>query len=485
MLDNTVADRFPGSDPPSSDVPHEMIQNPTETSRSRPEFPTRIESRVGRNLSPGEIFDIANRREKALAKLLVAYISAGLAFMLLPGTFLGVWNLISISNRRDSEGISPAWIQAHGHAQVFGWIGSFIFGIGLYSIPKLRKLEPFAIGSAWACWAMWTTGVVLRWMANVYGTTWRVLLPLSASLELLAFVIFLRAVSSHRVQPGGKSEERWVMIVIAGTAGLAAALGMNLFESVRLALNGPGPAFPPDFDQRILAVLAWGFMVPFVWGFSTKWLPVFLGLRPTKIRLMLAATALNIAGAISAVIAHLRLAAVLWLAAAALAVIALQIFGRPSQPAKTKGVHPSFPVFVRVAYIWLLVAGGLAVWASLLNEAAGIWGASRHALTVGFIAMMVFCVGQRVLPAFAGMKALWSPRLMFAATSLLAVGCFLRVGCEVLAYQGYASWPWKGLPVSAVIELLAVTAFAANIIMSFVRHSSAQPIVHLPVRRSE
>ena len=34
--------------------------------------------------------------------------------------------------------VSPAWLQAHGHAQVFGWIGSFIFGIGFYSIPKLR-----------------------------------------------------------------------------------------------------------------------------------------------------------------------------------------------------------------------------------------------------------------------------------------------------------------------------------------------------------
>ena len=38
----------------------------------------------------------------------------------------------------------PAWIQAHGHAQVLGWIGSFILGIGFYSIPKLRGgLKPF------------------------------------------------------------------------------------------------------------------------------------------------------------------------------------------------------------------------------------------------------------------------------------------------------------------------------------------------------
>jgi hypothetical protein len=89
------------------------------------------------------------------------------------------------------------------------------------------------------------------------------------------------------IEVGRKDRPALVMIVMAGTAGLVAALGMNLFESVRLALHGSGPAFPPEFDQRLLAVMSWGFMVPFVWGFSTKWLPVFLGLRPTKIHLML------------------------------------------------------------------------------------------------------------------------------------------------------------------------------------------------------
>ena len=111
-------------------------------------------------------------------------------------------------------------------------------------------------------------------------------------------------------------------------------------------------------------------------------------------------------------------------------------------------------------------------------------GASRHALTVGFIAMMVFCVGQRVLPAFAGMKSLWSPSLMFSATSLLAAGCFLRVTCEVLAYQGYASWAWNVLPTSAVTELVAVTLFAANISMSFALASSVESAVHVSAKQA-
>jgi len=139
--------------------------------------------------------EIVRAREASLSRLLTAYISSGLVFMLLPDTFLGVWNLLQISGRESVASVSPAWLQAHGHAQVFGWIGSFILGIGFYSIPKLRGATKPAFVAAWACWAMWTIGVAARWAANVYGWQWRLLLPLSGVLELAPFVIFFGAVS--------------------------------------------------------------------------------------------------------------------------------------------------------------------------------------------------------------------------------------------------------------------------------------------------
>jgi uncharacterized membrane protein YGL010W len=71
--------------------------------------------------------------EIALQRLVTVYIVTGLLFLLLPGTFLGVWNLVSISGRHSLAGLSPSWLQAHGHAQIFGWIGTFIIGIGYYS----------------------------------------------------------------------------------------------------------------------------------------------------------------------------------------------------------------------------------------------------------------------------------------------------------------------------------------------------------------
>ena len=50
--------------------------------------------------------------ESALQRLVTVYVITGLVFMLLPGTFLGVWNLVSISGRHALGQLSPAWLQA-------------------------------------------------------------------------------------------------------------------------------------------------------------------------------------------------------------------------------------------------------------------------------------------------------------------------------------------------------------------------------------
>src|SRR5437588_4941695 len=69
-------------------------------------LPTRIEKEAGRPLPPLQIFDITAARETTLSRLLMLYISTGLLFMLLPGTFLGVWNLFAISNHRAANSAS-------------------------------------------------------------------------------------------------------------------------------------------------------------------------------------------------------------------------------------------------------------------------------------------------------------------------------------------------------------------------------------------
>src|SRR5690349_10893077 len=200
------------------------------------QFVTHMETPAMVARPPGESVTVT--RETRLARLLITYIATGLLFMLLPGTFLGVWNLIAISSRRAADSVPAAWIQAHGHAQIFGWIGTFILGIGFYSIPKLRRLDPFALSAGWICWAMWTTGAALRWWTGVSSWHWRIAAPLSAVLELAALLIFLRSVSGHRPAASGRAVfEPWVFVVVAGSLGFLSSLLANLGAAIFLAFR--------------------------------------------------------------------------------------------------------------------------------------------------------------------------------------------------------------------------------------------------------
>ena len=413
---------------------------------------------------------LAQAQERSAQRLLLVFALTGLFFMLLPGTFLGVWNLISISAHHQRT-ISAAWIQAHGHAQMLGWIGTFILGIGFYSLPKMAGQSTRFASSGWLAWGLWTSGALLRWFAGVYLWHWKALLPASALLELGGFLIFLQSsMKSHRPGmqgPSGKKLQVWIVAVLAGTAGLLASLLMNLGAAFYVSWTGTDPAFPAPLESRLLFWLAYGFIVPTIWGFSARWLPVFLGLKPVRESLLRAALIVDFAAVLAAQVGWFKVAPWLVALAAILSVQAFGLAGPAERPAKTLGVHPSFPWFVRVAYGWLIVATAIGIAAAYYDRANGWTGAGRHALTVGFISTMVFSVGQRILPAFGGMKVLYSPRLMLTCLLLLNLGCTLRVTSEILAYEGY--WPpaWNVLPYSAVLELMAVTIFAANLVLTF------------------
>ncbi|MFZ0661685.1 MAG: NnrS family protein [Acidobacteriaceae bacterium] len=429
-------------------------------------------------VAPKDVARIASERQSQ--RLVTAFVSSGLVFMLLPGTFLGVWNLLSISEAHGPGSISQAWLQAHGQAQVFGWVGSFILGIGFYSLTKMRSTMTFPAKAGWTVWALWTTGVLMHWLAGVTGDAWRVAMPLSGALQLAGFALFYRSVRKYRPvptphKPGAtRPPNTWMKIVAAGTVVFLVTMAVNFGLELWDALRGGSPALPHVADEKFVTLAVWGVLVPTIWGFNSRWLPIFLGLRQPNPKSLYTAYGLSVAGVITTYLGLLPLASVLFLLAALLVIEALHVWQPAVNPAKLINVHHSFPWFVRLTYGWLVVSCVMALMAVPWDHSGGIWGGSRHALTVGFVAGMVFAIGQRVLPAFCGMKVLWSTQLMFWSLFLLYVGCSLRVFAEPLAYEGIWAPAWKILPVSAVIELTAVTLFALNLFVTL-----ALPPAHL------
>lgn len=406
-------------------------------------------------------------RNKSL--VLRAWIFAGLFFMALPGTVLGFSNLLAISTLHGVGNLPAAWIQGHGHAQVFGWIGSFVLGIGFYSQPaRGRSVLRVPLTS----FALWTLGVAMRWAANIYGWHWRTLFVVSSMFELIALLLFLKA-SSHHKMPEQIGEtrtkarmEQWMVSVLVSTAGLAALVIFNFVECMRLALAGTSRAFPHALDQRFLLLVAWGFLVPVVWGFSARWFPSFLAIAKADARIFGVSLALDVTGVIFGVAGWAQTATILLLLSALSIGWALHLAQQPHGAAKTQGIHRSFPAFARISYVWLAIAGCLGVWAAFADVHGGIWGASRHALTVGFAATMVFTIGPRILPHFSGIYNLFSKRLMLLSLLLLQIGCTLRVLSEPLAYEGIQAFAWKTLPISGALELSGVVIFAINLALT-------------------
>lgn len=389
--------------------------------------------------------------------MLVVYIVTGMAFMLLPGTFVGVVNLLRISATHTPAGAGAGWVQAHGHAQIFGWLGTFILGIGYYAIPRLR-LSAFSRCAAWTTYASWVAGVTARWAIGTWpGTYWRIIFPAAALLELTAVLIFAASVYLARPRSVDNTWRKSVVLISGAGVAMVAAMILNAFEAIRVALHDAAPVFPAAFNQRYLVVITWGFIVPFIWGFSSRWIPPLLGLRKTRKELLVPALLVLFAGVATA-------NGWILFAASALYIFAMRLFEPSQNPPKLRGVHESTPAFLRLAYFWSLVAAALAIVAAKLPEGYG--GGSRHALTVGFFTAAVFTIGPRVLPAFFVVRRLWSTRLMAAALALLNIGCTTRVVAQIVAYQHLSERAWPFLTLSAVIEMTAVTLFAINMMMT-------------------
>src|ERR1043165_1714205 len=177
--------------------------------------------------------------------MLVVYVVTGIAFMLLPGTFIGVLNMFKSSAAQTSGAADAGWIQAHCHAQIFGWLGTFILAIGYYAIPRLR-LSAFSSAAAWTTYGFWTAGVAMRWATGTWPTPqWRILFPLAGVLDLIAVAVF--AVVVFLARPRTRENSWRTSILILTAAGIV----MGRLVDPRLpAPQRRGVAYARDLRDR-------------------------------------------------------------------------------------------------------------------------------------------------------------------------------------------------------------------------------------------
>ena len=138
--------------------------------------------------------------------------------------------------------------------------------------------------------------------------------------------------------------------------------------------------------------------------------------------------------------------------------------------------------FVRIAYAWLAVSLTMLLLLPVYQAVSGIafshayYGAIRHAITVGFISMMIMGFAAKVVPTLngvdtRGLSRLWAPFV------LVNLGCFLRVSTQTLTDWHPAFFAVIGLSGTLEVTGLAWWGFGLMQIMRQGKREAAMTAV--------
>ncbi len=421
---------------------------------------------------------LMDERAKQGTQLYFIALITSLAIAVLGGFPLGI--LAALGGGRDI-GLGARWtpiVQAHGHLQLVGFVGLFIVGIAYHVLPRFKNTELALPRLALPSIALLALGAVLRAITQPWADSGAMgwLLFVSGVLELAGAATFTAVLVATLAPTQRKNYDRYL---IAAAGWLVAASAANLLVVAEIARDG-GSVVPASRDTPLLEMYVFGFITLFVLGISIRVLPHFISLRAPQVRYFTPALALYTAGLLVRVGSGWLEAYSTWTrpdwlaaagvyamaAAAGLFVFALNLH-RPSVRDESSDAPGPHDRLIRTAYVWLVIAFVIEAWYATKGVTAGFQpdilegGGARHALALGFVTQMIFGVGSRALPVFAG-KKLYSERVVVVAWILINIATFLRVGHAVIP-AGSATFRFDHIAVAGGVALIALVVFAYNI----------------------
>jgi len=402
--------------------------------------------------------------EKALARVYQAFIKSAILIALSAGTAWGAYILAQIALQQSFQAPSYAGTQAHGHAQIFGWVALFIMGVAYFSVPKLVQARMRSLAPAWTVLGLMLAGIGLRVLGSVAAGL-EVLVPVSSALELVAAALFISDLELLFYR-SRQLRANYELFIHASLASLLLLSLWNFGLTVEIWRDS-GSVIPAAANSKFLYLAVFGFIINMILGYSLRLLPIFLGLKATRQPLVVPAFALFNAGAVARVLDWSVGSGLLTFSGMLVYLAALRVFEAPAGTVKSRGVDDSFPWFIRLSYTWFAVATAMVLGGDLYRwltggDAPHIYvGSWRHAVTVGFITTIMVGLGYRLLPIFGGVD-LWRPGWMRVSFWLLAVGNTTRVVFELATGTG-AAWTYRLMGISGLLELAALSLFAVSI----------------------
>ena len=397
------------------------------------------------------------------------YFLAAIATVVTVGAGWGVWLLWQVAAAGRFTGISLQDVNAHGQAQIDGWVGLFIMGFALQMFPPVWHAR--LAGRRWRLVPLGTmlVGVVIRSVAmsiplGALGPTLALVgsgLQIGATTLFAGMLVLTFSRSLERVQP-------WMGFVFLALASFVAQALFDGWHTWRTQMAPSREALlfqVATFQAPLRDLQIHGLALCMILAVSQRFFPPFLGIPETSPRrgwlglgaigagLLLESTlfvALRLTG-------DHRWAAGLYLGWILLAVGVLTVVWpwRLWRPTARNGRSATF---IRLGYAWLALSLVMLLLLPAYQAVSGLpfshayYGAIRHAVTVGFVSQMIVGVSTLVVPVTPRTATL-RPTLV-----LLNLGCFLRVSLQIASDWTPAAFGVIG--VSGVLELLALLLWA-------------------------
>ncbi len=428
------------------------------------------------------------------------FFKAGIASVLTLGAAWGAALLLRIAVLGSFTAVGLHEVNAHGHAQIFGWVGLFVMGFAYQMFPRFKQVSLYRPGLAWASLGLMVTGVVLRSALQplVPYLDWTVgPAAFGSVLEIAAiglFVYVMYRTFRKSLNPNAAYEYY-----------IFAALAWFLVQGVYEAVYFVATALASDREALLALTSTWqaplreiqihGFAMLMILGVSQKILPAFYGFSAPGRRASLGLLAAINVGLVAQCggFVLMRTAGHAWASLWYTGVLVMAFASLAL--ALSFGLHRGAPrradrcvKFIRAAYAWLGVSLAMLVLlpayqfgllralapgseAAELGFSHAYYGAIRHAITVGFISLMIVGVAAKMVPILKGvdirrLPALWTPFV------LLNAGCFLRVSMQTLTDFDAAAFPVAG--VSGLLEVTGLAVWGVHIwrVMSAPREST-------------
>ena len=416
------------------------------------------------------------------------FFRAGIAVVLTLGAAWGVILLLRIAWSGSFTSVPLQEVNAHGHAQIFGWVGLFVMGFSLQALPRFKHTNLAHPQLAYVAFWLMLGGLVSRSLLQPLTTwwTWPGTPAVAASLvEVAAIGIYVWVIIAT-LRSAERGLEFYDYYVLA-------ALTWFFLQAVYETVYFRATLLAPDREHLLQLVATWqgplreiqihGFAMLMILGVSQRMFHYFYGFPAPNRRVSLIALPAINAAIVGMVVGFVAMRTfshywvLLWYASVLLMagsvtvlVLSWRLFSRPRESDRSLK-------FLRTAYLWLFVSLAMLVllpvyqyvllpWLAPEGAAAQIgfshayYGAIRHAITVGFISLMIVGMSAKVVPTLGGIDVhalggLWSPFV------LINLGCTLRVTMQTLTDFTPAAFPIAG--ASGILELTGLAIWGAHL----------------------